>query len=60
MIIKAGVMLLGIDICIIPWNMCTKFHLKMMSNEIRLKFLDDDDAKGITIPRLIFFEKQTS
>jgi len=38
-----------------------------LSNEVRLKFLDDadddddaDDAKAITITRLFFFEKQTS
>ena len=41
---------------------------RFLSYEVRLKFLDDDDAdaddaddaKAITITRLFFFEKQTS
>ena len=49
---------------IVPSNMCTKFHLKLMKGflcyEVRLKLCDmqamhDDNAKGITIDRLFFF-----
>jgi len=29
-IIKARVMWLCTDMCFIPWNICTKFHLKML------------------------------
>ena len=54
--------------CIVPRNVCTKFHLKhveqFLSYEVRFKLYDDaddthdDDAKGITIARRIFFENR--
>ena len=52
-IINARVMCLGIE-------MYTNIHLKRILNyEVRLKFYDDTDyAKGITIARLFFLEKQ--
>ena len=64
-IIKARVTRLDIDMRIVTRDMCTEFLLKMLnvffSYVLRLTFRDSDDeeAKGITITRLLFFENQT-
>ena len=51
-------MWLGMDMHIIPRNMCTKFQWKMSSYEVRFKFFDDnaDDAKGITLARFFLWK----
>ena len=57
---------LGIDMHIFPRNIKIYVHQVSFENveyflsyEVRLKFCNHEDAKGITVTKLVFFEKQT-